>query len=187
MKRRDKKFRTVPAQSLQRIRACQDRPANASYIGRGVGCTSPGSGGVDSGMTGSGGGALGLMAIFFFQEGFEEGSGCLCGSASSGFFGKSRIMASPISSGPSEGRSRSSCNAGSSLASALVADGFWAAAAVSFCVMLKILRLKVARYGWRQWRRQLRRQIPSPRKQRKLTSSQAGLANAACGLTDGHA
>ena len=29
------------------------------------------AGGVDSGMTGSGGGTLGLMAMFFFQAGFD--------------------------------------------------------------------------------------------------------------------
>lgn len=33
------------------------------YMGWGVGCTSPGSGGVDSGCKGSGGGTLGLVAI----------------------------------------------------------------------------------------------------------------------------
>jgi hypothetical protein len=36
-------------------------------IGIGVGWISPGSGGVDKGWTGSGGGALGLVAINCFQ------------------------------------------------------------------------------------------------------------------------
>ena len=39
------------------------RPQSPCYIGDGVGCTSPGSGGVESGCTGSGGGVLGLVAI----------------------------------------------------------------------------------------------------------------------------
>lgn len=36
-------------------------------MGIGVVCTSPGSGGVDKGVTGSGGGTLGLVAMAFFQ------------------------------------------------------------------------------------------------------------------------
>jgi len=38
-------------------------------MGMGVVWTSPGSGGVDSGVTGSGGGTLGLVAMAFFQVG----------------------------------------------------------------------------------------------------------------------
>ena len=83
-------------------------------IGIGVGWISPGSGGVDKGWTGSGGGALGLVAINCFQVAWLEGWGWLGGSLNSGRCGKSRIMASPTASRPSEGRSGSSAMSGSS-------------------------------------------------------------------------
>ena len=70
-----KNSQKAPGRSLQKTRAHQTQPASTSYIGIGVGWTSPGSGGVDSGVTGSGGGTLGLVAMFFFQAGFDEASG----------------------------------------------------------------------------------------------------------------
>lgn len=56
-------------------------PSTETTIGMGVVCTSPGSGGVDSGSTGSGGGTLGLVAIGFpsrFGVGRAGLAGRLC-------------------------------------------------------------------------------------------------------------
>lgn len=41
----------------------------------GVGCTSPGSGGVDKGWTGSGGGTFGFVAMLCFQFFWGKGLG----------------------------------------------------------------------------------------------------------------
>jgi len=76
-------------------------------MGMGVVWTSPGSGGVDKGSTGCGGGTFGLVAIGIFQGVWL---GWLGGSESSGRCGRSRIIASPISSRPSLGKSGSKAN-----------------------------------------------------------------------------
>lgn len=44
-------------------------------IGIGVVCTSPGSGGVDNGSMGCGGGELGFVAMIYFQVACLKGSG----------------------------------------------------------------------------------------------------------------
>lgn len=53
---------------LQTGCCCRIAP-DCKTIGMGVVWTSPGSGGVDSGVTGSGGGTLGLVAMALFQVG----------------------------------------------------------------------------------------------------------------------
>lgn len=90
-----------------------------AIMGMGVVWTSPGSGGVDKGSTGSGGGTFGLVAMAIFQGFWWDGPGWLGGSESSGRWGRSRIIASPTSSRPSMGRSRSKAKWGSSLTGGL--------------------------------------------------------------------